>query len=170
MPFVSNRTGSLCLLILVVCLAAQNATAVIWVLNPANGRSYAETPVLADWHSGEAMAQSYGGHLATVRSQEENDWLHVNFPDNLWIGLTDENSEGNWQWSSGEPVTFLNWGSTEPNGGTNANHAVINWHPNGQWNDWGNNSTIRALMEIPEPGVLHLLVATAAGAILRRRR
>ena len=58
--------------------------------------------------------------------------------------MTDQNSEGNFEWIIGEPVTYTNWNPGEPNdccGGED--YGVINWHlPHGRldgvlgdWND-----------------------------------
>ncbi|MCA9300757.1 MAG: C-type lectin domain-containing protein, partial [Phycisphaerales bacterium] len=50
-----------------------------------------------------------GGHLATVRSVQENAWIHGSFASfdasnrHLWIGLSDAATEGIFEWSSGEP-------------------------------------------------------------------
>lgn len=90
------------------------------LLNPANGRRY-EVIECGTWTSCRSAARAKGGELATVRSKAENDWLIANVlwqartEWGLWIGLTEEQQEGVWRWSSGEPVTFTNWRSGEPN-------------------------------------------------------
>ena len=63
--------------------------------NPSNGHSYyllnPDT-----WTGFEAQAVGLGGHLATVRSQSENDWILNTFGPlvgnsgpNIWIGFYD---------------------------------------------------------------------------------
>ena len=64
-----------------------------------------------DFDALEAEAVSLGGRLASINSQEENDfvaqWLG---PDRRpCIGLTDREEEGTFVWISGEPVVFTNW-------------------------------------------------------------
>lgn len=90
--------------------------------NLANGHYYYLLKT-ATWTTSEDWAVSYGGHLATVRDADENQWLvdtfahygGVNRP--LWIGLTDRAVEGTFAWVSGEPVVYSNWNhlSGEPN-------------------------------------------------------
>jgi hypothetical protein len=103
------------------------------ILNPDNGHLY--FLVAPDsWTDSEADAVCLGGHLASIASQEENDWVWDTFGDNnenlnlwkLWIGFTDGNVEGTFEWTSGEPVTFTSWRDGEPNnsGGEDATVMV----------------------------------------------
>jgi len=46
---------------------------------------------------------------------------------NLWIGFTDQASEGTWEWISGEAVTYTNWASGEPKDANGEDYAVMNW-------------------------------------------
>lgn len=106
----------------VVCiLAVFNATRFAyadadWTKNPANGHSYRLTEPMI-WMEAEAQAQEWGGHLVTLNSWEEELWIKKTFGENelFWIGFNDINEEGNWMWSSGEPVTYINWAEVEPN-------------------------------------------------------
>ena len=112
------------------------------------------------WEDAEANANKLGGHLITINDAEENDWLITQYyfyknlverltNKNLWIGLTDKNEEGTWEWISGESVDYLNWASDEPR----ANHpegsddyAAIglidyqSWRNLGDWVDSYNNA------------------------------
>jgi flagellin len=55
---------------------------------------------------------------------------------NLWIGLTDENSEGNFQWVTGESATYTNWLSGQPdNSGGNQHYVKLSDLSAGQWDD-----------------------------------
>ena len=61
-----------------------------------------------------------GGHLATITSKEENDWIASNVIAKLeqglglWIGGTSEGTPGQWRWITGEAFTFTSWGPNEP--------------------------------------------------------
>lgn len=70
------------------------------------------------WTDAQAVAEGMGGNLATINTAEENTWVVNTFsPDgvkNLWIGFTDQDVEGVFVWTSGEPVTYTNWGQGNP--------------------------------------------------------
>jgi hypothetical protein len=50
-----------------------------------------------------------------------------------YFGATDAMEEGTWVWEDGEPFSFSNWGSGEPNGGTSENCLDFDYY--GIWND-----------------------------------
>uniref|UniRef100_A0A8C2KCV2 FRAS1-related extracellular matrix protein 1 n=1 Tax=Cyprinus carpio TaxID=7962 RepID=A0A8C2KCV2_CYPCA len=62
-----------------------------------------------------ACRESYNGHLVSVLSKGDMDWLW-DFSDRkpFWIGLNDRDSEGRWEWVGGEPVTYTNWRRSPP--------------------------------------------------------
>jgi hypothetical protein len=67
------------------------------------------------------------GHLVTITSQAESDFLHVSFGSLIgdpvtgvpgiyaWIGLTDLGSTGSSHWITGEPLTYTDRAPPEPN-------------------------------------------------------
>ena len=67
----------------------------------------------------EYWAEQLGGHLATVRNANEENWIYDEFANyggrnrNLWIGLT--NSGAGWGWLSGETnINYFNWRNDQP--------------------------------------------------------
>jgi hypothetical protein len=90
-------------------------------VNPANAHSYFMI-AHRGWTESEAIARAFGGHLASIADQAENDWVFERFsrlgrtPRNIWIGLTDREFEGVFVWTTGEAVTFTGWAPGEPNG------------------------------------------------------
>ncbi len=60
-----------------------------------------------------AKAVEMGGHLATIVSAAENTSIMNAFggslPETVWIGGTDEKTEGTWGWITGELWKFSNW-------------------------------------------------------------
>lgn len=71
------------------------------------------------WTNAEAQAVALNGHLVTINDAAENAWVLSTFGSygNLLIGFTDQGHEGQWTWTSGEPVTYTNWSPGEPNNG-----------------------------------------------------
>ena len=98
-------------------LAAYLEPPPVWVVNPANGHAYKRT------HSQtikEAIAQATaeGAYLVAINDEAEEKWIkHVFGKGRHWIGLSDAEEEGKWQWHSGEPVNYTNWGTYESEGG-----------------------------------------------------
>ena len=91
------------------------------------------------WHDAQSACAGLGGHLVTVTSREEHEFVLalVDGYDGLpWIGLSDEAQEGRWEWVTGEPVTFTAWDHGQPdNSNGHEDHAQI-WREHGTgWND-----------------------------------
>lgn len=90
--------------------------------------------------------ESLGGHLATITTAEENDALHRYITslgvETAYFGLTDRDTEGKWEWVTGESVDYQNWHSGEPNAeNRNEDYAEFYWkYTDGTWNDgdWSN--------------------------------
>jgi hypothetical protein len=83
---------------------------------------YAHIPVPVRWHVAEEICEVLGGHLACVTSPEENAFVGGLGPG-FWLGLTDQETEGEWEWVTGETVEFEGWGGQEP---TNS-HGLEHW-------------------------------------------
>lgn len=114
-----------------------------------NGHSYQVFELPMTWSEAKAYCENEGGHLATVTSSDEQDFI-TGFiksasKQNLWIGLSDEAEEGKWKWVTGEKFDFSNWSKGEPNNWSNAENYVglvsrdtsFNYNVDlGQWNDF----------------------------------
>lgn len=93
------------------------------------------------WEEAQAYCQSIGGHLATITSQEENDYvyglLQQSGTDSAYFGLTDSGQEGRWEWVTGEPVLYTNWHAGEPNGENSGEDYAMFYSKfsDGSWND-----------------------------------
>ena len=98
-----------------------------------------ETSHGADFWSAQQTCQEWGGELASINTQEEQDAIFSMVDPSLyyWIGFHDTSHEGNFEWSDGSDVTYTNWGWGEPNQwmGTEEDCTTF-WNANGNWNDW----------------------------------
>lgn len=126
--------------------------ALIWYPHPTNGKEYAVTPP-GVWHKGEALAIEYGGHLVSMADAAEEAWLKSTFftsgliSGGAYIGLTDEDVEGSFQWSSGAFLTHSNWASGEPNN-SGGFEDYAEWS-GGSWNDVSGYSDRPGLIQRP---------------------
>ena len=110
------------------------------IVNPNNNHTYYLTEPQS-WNAAEALAVVYGGHLATIRNQDENDWLRatLGFADEtfrrMWIGLNDFDTQGSFEWVSGEPITFTNWSIGQPDNFSGNERVVVLDGITGEWSD-----------------------------------
>ena len=99
-----------------------------------NGRWYKVYLEKKSWHAARDKCKELGGQLVTV--PDAATWELVKTLTGgakLWIGATDEITEGKWAWVDGSPMTFNDWASGEPNNFGAAEHYLA---VNGkQWND-----------------------------------
>jgi Ca2+-binding RTX toxin-like protein len=129
--------------------------AVSFPTNPYEyNRSIYRLTTAGTWQQAQAQAQSLGGNLVTVNNQAEQDWLVSTFggSEQLWIGLTDEVTEGQFRWASGETSTFTNWLPGEPNNVGNEDYVGMNFDGAGKWNDYSSTSSQRGIIEINQYG------------------
>lgn len=94
------------------------------------------------WPQAKLDAEARGGHLATVVSGLE--WLDLKavlgpalHGKNLWLGGTDEGTEGNWRWVTGEEWKYSNWRVNEPGNDSLGNGTGV---PENYLMIWGNET------------------------------
>jgi len=102
------------------------------------------------WLASEANSIQIGGHLVAISSQNENSFIKTRFSDalvtppnalpnappteNLWIGLSDHEQEGDFRWSNGEALVYQNWNAPEPNNLNNQDYVQM--YGSGEWDDY----------------------------------
>lgn len=125
--------------------------------NPDNGHPYTLLGA-SDFASAQAVAQSMGGHLVSITDLAENTWVRNEFStiagvnDNLWLGYTDVQVEGTFEWSNGEVTGYTNWQSGEPNNSGNEDYVQMNTS-NGLWQDVDGIVMGHGIVEISEPSL-----------------
>ena len=116
---------------------------------PANGHYYQVVRVEGGitWPEAKEAAENMAfkgvtGHLATVSSREENDWVVENTDfgsGQWWIGgfQTTPNGgpESDWHWVTGEPWSYTNWDEGEPNDSGDGEIFLMFKGRDGVWND-----------------------------------
>ena len=94
-------------------------------------------PNAGSWDTARASCAVRGGELASIHSAAENAaaWALVPSGTSAWIGLTDEATEGTWEWIDGSSADYVNFQTGEPNQGTNENCAGFYSTFGGSWAD-----------------------------------
>ncbi len=116
--------------------------------NPDNGHTYQRFDTLLTWSQAKDSCASQNGHLATITSQAENDWVQDNFlaaagiysgnSKGFWLGGSDAEVEGQWTWITGEVWNFVSWSTGNPNngGGSEQNYLCMwDFDGRGDWDD-----------------------------------
>lgn len=126
---------------------AQNFTVEYTDLQPTatqsyNGHTYEFYDVNTTWMLAYKTCARLGGHLVTISSQQENDVVLNLFNQNtdtgyLWLGATDERSEGKFTWVTDESFSYSNWNSGQPDNNSSTEH-YLQMYDTGKWNDLPN--------------------------------
>lgn len=119
-----------------------------------NGHYFALTLAETNWEAAQRLADAWGGHLATITSGAEQQFINSNFLTGaldkrpVWIGLVDTMAKrkpwklklgsvkievGNqpkpkYAWVTGEAINYENWHPNQPdNAGGDEHYVAINW-------------------------------------------
>jgi hypothetical protein len=174
---------------------AVHAAPIEWpVAQGGNGHFYEmvlRDPGPVGWHQARAEATAMqwmgvSGHLATITSPEEQEFIRITFPDppDIYIGGFQDRSapnylepSGGWRWITGEPWAFTNWRIGEPNNCTDCVGFPEDFlHIGGSsWPMWNDNHDaalsgrahhrgymVEFPVPIPEPSGLTLIAAMFA--------
>ncbi len=166
--------------VLTYCATAASAVAQCGppIVNPANGHAYVRIAQPMTYLAARAQAEALGGYLVAINDAAENAFIVQNFAPWLgnrhdWIGLSDQGTPGMFFWLSGEPLTYTNWMSGEPNNLGGEEFVEINLNPSGlptanfgRWNDNTNLVLNNAIVELPGAAVVnpangHVYIRTA---------
>jgi hypothetical protein len=83
-------------------------------MNPENQHLYLYLEKGKTWHNASNYCSALGGHLVSIESMSENDFVYKLSGGNTWLGASDEVQEGTWVWTSGQPFDFKYWDKGEP--------------------------------------------------------
>ncbi len=120
---------------------ADNTSSLLQGAQTYNGHTYLLTEI-GTWNEAQADAHILGGNLVTLNNSEEEAWLQQTFgtSESFWLGINDQRVEGQFEWVSGEAITYMNWAPGEPNDtGGGQDFGRLNYGSNNQWDDTQHN-------------------------------
>lgn len=90
------------------------------------------------WDEAEAYCEQQNGYLATITSQEENDFIYFYMKqkgyDSAYFGLYDS-AYNEWRWVTDEAVEYVNWNENEPSSYQENYGMFYCQYSDGTWND-----------------------------------
>uniref|UniRef100_A0A667ZL84 C-type lectin domain-containing protein n=1 Tax=Myripristis murdjan TaxID=586833 RepID=A0A667ZL84_9TELE len=66
-----------------------------------------------NWEESRQDCLRRGADLMIINSREEQSFLNK-FSDTLWIGLSDQETEGEWRWVDGSGLNYRYWAKGQP--------------------------------------------------------
>lgn len=84
-----------------------------------------------------AQAEALGGHILSVDSQAEQDWVMSTFWESraIYLDLSDAEQEGRWERSDGNLNPYSNWLPGEPNNDGGVQDYAVIADSQGRWDD-----------------------------------
>ncbi|CAH1248695.1 CSMD3 [Branchiostoma lanceolatum] len=103
-----------------------------------DGRCYIVSDTRLTFTEAEMKCAEQGGLPVTVKDQQVQDFLVQELSvanKDVWIGLTDQDVEGQFVWTDGSPLAYSNWAPGEPNGDSTKNCVHLWPLANFRWDD-----------------------------------
>ncbi|KAL7841697.1 hypothetical protein SRHO_G00253880 [Serrasalmus rhombeus] len=105
--------------------------------NKFGSRYYYFSTEEMNWNKSRQACREREADLVVINSAEEQKLIMTGRRD-VWIGLSDEESEGQWKWVDGSALTTQFWRSGEPNNANGVEHCamfLVSSHELQTWND-----------------------------------
>ena len=117
---------------------------------------------MVTWADAESRCTADGGHLATITSAAENEFVSSlpRMDGQAWIGCSDIEKEGSWTWTKPGPGDttlrrykweFANWGLGY---GTDGGEDCVTVDEAGWWRDRDCSEYLQFVCEIEDPVVV----------------
>jgi len=132
------------------------ADAVVW---PVNGHAYLVVVQPLTWDQARDASNNAGGHLVTIGSSAENDFVYSLVATNdavwqvsqgkhlgPWLGgyqrLDAIGPADGWEWVTGEPFSYTSWEPGQPNDANGVNETKLRYYgETSRTKNWADAST-----------------------------
>ena len=102
------------------------------------GHTYQIFDDVMTWSAAEEYCENLGGHLATITSSGEQNYIAglLSSPSKsyYWLGASDAETEGTWKWVTNEEWSYSMWAGGQPDDAHNEDYLHL-YSNNKQWND-----------------------------------
>jgi len=93
-----------------------------------------------NWYLAKRICEANMGTLATIPNHYTQQLLRDRYGSTskskrYWVGASDRNLEGNWQWVTGERFGYTNWYRNQPSMKRNEDCLGFNYYAKGAWSD-----------------------------------
>jgi hypothetical protein len=100
------------------------------------GHEYALIEDKVTWHVAKKLCEEMGGHLVTLETLQEQAAIEeLCGRIGAWVGATDEEAEGKWNWVTGGQVPQSIQSAWVLSNSADTEHALVYWGPSGKWED-----------------------------------
>ncbi|XP_004680758.1 PREDICTED: mannose-binding protein A-like [Condylura cristata] len=96
----------------------------------------------------KALCAGFQASVAMPRNAQENQAIQKVATDSAFLGITDEETEGQFMYVTGGRLAYSNWKKDEPNNHGSGEDCVI-LLKDGLWNDISCSSSFQAICELP---------------------
>ncbi len=135
-----------CSLTMCIALAGCGSSTTERIRADFNGHEYKFIDEDMTWKDARSACVALGGHLVTITSAEEEDFIESQFGSlckngGPWIGAYSNGAYGgdkdDWRWVTGEEWSYSNWEEGEPNN-TSGSEWFASLRASMTWNDLNN--------------------------------
>ncbi len=112
--------------------------------NTFNGNVYMVFDRQVSWAEASKQCEEAGGHLATITSAKENNFIQTlcskGNSNQYYLGASNSLNNGIWSWIGSESFVYTNWSDNEPNVMNSQESYLAIQCANGKWNTIEKNS------------------------------
>ncbi len=99
------------------------------------------------WERAKKYCENVGGHLVTINSAEENDFVRELIrqrgyrTSDIWLGAIKKKGRLRWEWLTEEPVTFSKWNPSQSGMESSKNGEYRLYVIKDEWRDWSSGDS-----------------------------